>query len=61
MKGKFDKEYATQWREEVKYLRENNIRYTFVKEINGIDTYKYEKTPELFKALVSFYTSMEEY
>lgn len=61
MKGKFDKEYATQWREEVKYLRENNIRYTFVKEINGIDTYKYAKTPELFKALVSFYTSMEEY
>lgn len=39
----------------MKYLLENGIEYTFVKDINGVTTYKYEKTPELFKALEIFY------
>lgn len=52
---KFDKEYATQYKNEVTYLEDLGIRYTFVKNINNISTYKYMKTPELFKALVLFY------
>ena len=39
----------------MKYLESIGIKYSFVKEINEITTYKYTKTPELFKALVSFY------
>lgn len=52
---KFDKEYQTQYVDEMKYLLANGIRYTFVKRIDDIDTYKYKKTPELFKALAIFY------
>lgn len=52
---KFDKEYQTQYFAEVCFLTELGIRYTFVKKINGIVTYKYEKNAELFKALVEFY------
>lgn len=52
---KFDKEYSTQYVPEMKYLKKNGIKYSFVKNVNGITTYKYTKTPELFKALVSFY------
>lgn len=54
-KKKWDKEYFTQYTPEMKYLKEKGINYSFVKEINGITTYKYTKTPELFLALVSFY------
>lgn len=52
---KFDKEYSTQFTPEMKFLLEQGIKYTFVKEINGVTTYKYEKTPELFKTLEIFY------
>ncbi|MBS5619673.1 hypothetical protein [Eubacterium sp.] len=55
MKKKFDKEYSTQYVPEMKYLKEKGINYSFVKEIKGITTYKYTKTPKLFSALVSFY------
>jgi len=54
-KTKFDKEYATQWNLERDYLEKQGIKYTFVKEINGISTYKYTKNSKLFKALSSFY------
>ena len=53
---KFDKEYSTQYTPEMKFLLEQGIKYTFVNEINGVTTYKYEKTPKLFKALEIFYT-----
>lgn len=53
---KFDKEYRTQYTKEVKYLKSVGINYVFVKKENGIDTYKFEKTSELFKALAFFYT-----
>jgi len=53
---KFDKEYSTQYTPEMKYLQSIGINYTFVKLINGVDTYKYDKTPELFKALEYFYS-----
>lgn len=52
---KFDKEYSTQYVPEMKYLQSVDINYSFVKDINGITTYKYTKTSELFKALMSFY------
>lgn len=39
----------------MKYLLSKGITYSFVKDICGVTTYKYTKTPELFKALVSFY------
>lgn len=54
---KFDKEYRTQYVAEMKYLKTLGIYYTFVKEENGITTYKYTKTPDLFKALTSFYSA----
>jgi len=52
---KFDKEYSTQYPKEMKYLEGLGIKYSFVKEINGITTYKYAKTSKLFKALEFFY------
>jgi hypothetical protein len=55
LKKVFDKEYATQYPKEMLYLRSVGIKYTFVKEINGINTYKYTKTPDLFKYLEIFY------
>lgn len=55
---KFDKEYSTQFFSEVCYMTEKGIRYTFVKKVNGLITYKYKKTKELFEALAEFY-SME--
>ena len=54
--NKFDKEYSTQFTPEMKYLQILGINYTFVKMINGINTYKYTKSPQLFKALEIFYT-----
>ena len=51
---KFDKEYSTQYVPEMKYLQSKGINYSFVKEINGVTTYKYTKTAHLFKALMFF-------
>lgn len=56
---KWDKEYSTQLVEEMKFLLEYNIKYSFVKTINGITTYKYSKTSELFKVLAIFYAGKE--
>ena len=56
---KCDKEYSTQWVEEMKFLLEHNIKYSFVKTINGITTYKYTKTSELFNLLEIFYAGKE--
>lgn len=39
----------------MKYLESVGIKYSFVKDINGVTTYKYTKTPELFSALEIFY------
>ena len=51
----FDMEYSTQERAEKDYLKSCGIRYTFVKRNNGISTYKYTKTEELFDALRLYY------
>lgn len=53
---KWDKEYSTQFVDEMKYLKNVGINYTYVKTISGVTTYKYTKTPELFIALVFFYS-----
>jgi hypothetical protein len=44
----------------MKYLETIGIRYDFVKEIDGITTYKYRKTSKLFKALAFFYEQFEK-
>ena len=53
---KFDKDYSTQYNREREFLLEHGIRPSFVKIIDGATTYKYTKTPELFKLLVLFYS-----
>ena len=53
---KFDKEYATQYLQETAFLKNKGIKYTFVKAVNGLTTYKYKKTKELFDALSEFYS-----
>ena len=52
---KFDKEYSTQYTPEKDYLLSVGIKPSFVKIINEVTTYKYAKTPELFKYLMFFY------
>ena len=52
---KFDKEYQTQFFSEVCFLTDRGIRYSFVKKVNGLITYKYKKNKELFEALSEFY------
>lgn len=54
---KFDIEYSTQYTPEKEYLMSVGIKPTFVKVINEITTYKYKKTPELFKHLEFFYAN----
>lgn len=58
IESKFDKEYQTQWLSEVNYLRDHGIRYSFVKDLNGISTYKYKKTVMLFRTLADFYETI---
>lgn len=52
---KFDKEYSTQYNPEMFYLLNNGIKPSYVKNINGVTTYKYKKTSKLFEVLMSFY------
>lgn len=54
---RFDKEYSTQFTPEKNYLESVGIKPAFIKVINEVTTYKYTKTPELFKALEFFYTN----
>ncbi len=58
----FDKEYMTEWVREVKFLASKGIRYNYVKKTSDyqISQFKYDKTPELFAALVEFYTAVEK-
>lgn len=52
---KFDKEYRTDSSQEVCFLSECGIRYTFVKAENGVTVWKYKKTKELGVALSKFW------
>ena len=49
-----DREYATEFRKEVDFLKERNIPYTYVRVKDGISIYKYKKSKELFEALFIF-------
>ena len=53
----YDSEYATQFRREVEFLNERGINPTYIKRVGEyrIPTYKYTKTPELFRAVADFY------
>lgn len=55
---KFDVEYSTPFVSEMKYLLNKGIKYTFVKSIDGVTTYKYKKTPELFNALCEYFKTI---
>lgn len=52
---KFDREYPVTFIKEKQFLDSCGIKYTFVKEVDGITTYKYKKTPFLFECLSIFY------
>lgn len=52
---KIDKEYSTAWWDEVKYLLDHNIRYTFVKTIDNVTVWKFKKNSLLFNTLGQFY------
>jgi hypothetical protein len=59
-KQAYDMEYSTQARREFEYLKEHNINPSFVKQSQyGIKTYKYTKTPALFRLLVDYFTMIE--
>lgn len=53
----YDSEYATQFYREVEYLKACGIEPTFIKRTGEyrVLTYKYKKTPELFRAVADFY------
>lgn len=53
----YDMEYATQFRKEYLYLQSVGIEPSFIKRTGEyrILTYKYTKTPELFRAIADFY------
>lgn len=55
---KIDREYSCTWFEECDYLMKHGIRYTFVKEINGVTIWKFRKNRELFKYLTDFYSNV---
>ena len=56
--AKIDREYASNWWEEVEYLLDHGIRYTFVKTIDGITVWKFHKTEKLFQTLTDFYRTV---
>ena len=58
IESKFGKEYSTQWLQEVNYISDHGVKYSFVKTVNGISTYKYTKCYELFKTLSDFYENV---
>ena len=53
----YDMEYATQFRKEVEFLKAHGIKHTYKKKVGEfkIPTYKYKKTPELFRLVAEFY------
>ena len=57
---KFDKEYSTQYKEEMLFLRDKGIKYTWV-YINedGISVWKYKKEKKLWDALSEMYSNKE--
>lgn len=56
---KFDREYSVTFIKEKKFLDACGIRYEFVKNVDGITTFKYKKTAHLFECLSNFYKQFE--
>lgn len=52
---KKDREYRCNSTTEQMYLRDNGIRYIFVKIENGETIYKYKKSAKLFQVLSRLY------
>lgn len=53
---KFDKEYSTSSVEEMQFLRQNGIKYTWVYvNSDGCTVWKFKKEVKLWEALLSFY------
>lgn len=56
-KLKWDKEYSTNYLNELRFLEANEIRPCFTKcDETGLKTFKFEKTPRLFELLMEFYS-----
>jgi len=55
---KIDQEYNCVWWDECKYLLSHGIKYVFVKEINGVTTWKFKKNATLFRLLSNFYNNV---
>ena len=54
---KFDKEYSTQYKEEMLFLRDKGIKYTWVyNNEDGISVWKYKKEKCLWDALSEMYS-----
>ena len=54
---KWDKEYATNYLKELRFLETNGVRLCFTKcDEAGLKTFKFEKTPRLFELLMEFYS-----
>lgn len=58
MSMKIDHEYCCVWAEEQQALTKRGIRYTFVKTVDGVTTWKYRKDEKLFLALAEFYQNV---
>ena len=57
----FDKEYATQYRKEVAYLREQGFYPCFIKTSSaGVTTYKFKRSSKLFATIAAFYDNLEK-
>lgn len=55
---RFDKEYQTSFVEEMLFLRDKGIRYTWVyMNEEGISVWKYKKNLELWQALSEMYSN----
>lgn len=57
----FDKEYNTQYKLQMLYLKQHGIEPVFTKISKDyhIPTYKYTKTSKLFKLVASFYEELQ--
>lgn len=56
--AKIDHEYSCVWADEFNYLKEHDIKYTFVKIIDGTTVWKFKKTSDLFNKLSDFYKNV---
>lgn len=55
---KFDKEYSTQYIDEMNFLRKKGIKYTWVyMNEDGVTVWKYKKEKKLWDALSEMYSN----